>query len=254
MRKSNAARKECTRCGATLKGAQCTGCGLWNFPKSVKIGGLKTLADVRREKEKVPTIACGEWGKMFSQEGELVLGTLTAIGGSPGAGKSTLLLHIIGELDEKSIYVMAEEGEDPVAQRADRLGIPLEKQGLVTVLEAFGNQEVNLEAAIKATGAKIVFVDSISLLAEDPSTALKDLAIRQKLVLILTVHVTKDGGIAGLMALQHVVDCTMTFFPDENQEGVPRVLHVEKNRNGPAYVSQVYLMTESGLEIISKET
>jgi len=195
---------------------------------------------------------------MFSEKGELVLGTLTALGGSPGAGKSTLVCHMVGELNEKSIYVLAEEGEEPVADRADRLGIPMEKQSLVTTVLAIGNDDIDLEGVIKATKAKVVFVDSISLLADDSSMAveyckiLKALATKYKLAIILTVHVTKDGGIAGLMALQHVVDCTMTFFPDEAQAGVPRILHVEKNRNGPAYVSQVFLMKKKGLEIVGE--
>jgi DNA repair protein RadA/Sms len=242
-----------------LKGAQCTSCKLWNFPKAINVTKLKTLADVVRGKErKLDTIPCGRWAKMFSEKGELVLSTLTALGGSPGAGKSTLICHMVGELNEKSVYVLAEEGEEPVADRADRLGISIEKQGLVTTVLAIGNQDIDLEGVIKATGAKVLFVDSISLLADDSSMAveyckyLKSLAVKYKLAVILTVHVTKDGGIAGLMALQHVVDCTMTFFPDESQPGVPRILHVEKNRNGPAYVSQVFLMKKLGLEIIAE--
>ncbi len=248
-------RRECRSCGHSINGAKCSNCGVWNLPKAVDSTKLKTLADVCRGPEKA-SISCGQWGWAFSEKHDLILGTLTALGGSPGAGKSTLLLHMIEELDEKSIYIMAEEGEEPVKERADRLQVPIEKQRNVTSIVAIGDEEFDIEEIIKATKAKVLFVDSISMLAGDPSTAipyckwLKILAVKYNLAVILTVHVTKDGGIAGLMALQHVVDCTMTFFPDESQEGVPRILHVEKNRNGPAYVSQVMLMKGRGLEVI----
>jgi len=257
MPRKNLAQKTCRRCGSQINGSHCTSCGLWNLPRNSVAGKLKTLADVTPAKE-LATIACGRWGRMFSQKGELVLGTLTAIGGSPGAGKSTLLLHMIAELEEKSIYVMAEEGEEPVKERADRLNVSIEKQRLVTSVLALGNEDIELPATIITTKAKVLFIDSISLLADDPSTAveyckaLKVLSVKHNLATILTVHVTKDGGIAGLMALQHVVDCTMTFFPDETQPGVPRILHVEKNRNGKAYISQIFLMKEKGLEIIGE--
>jgi DNA repair protein RadA/Sms len=255
-RKSQAAQKQCRRCGNSLAGSQCVSCGLWNLPNKSALKGLKTLADVVVGQE-AETIPCGRWGHCFSIRGGLVPGTLTVIGGSPGAGKSTLLLHLVEALDCNITYVCAEESEVRIKERADRIGISVPRQKAVTPIEALGGEDVDLAVVLEHTKSRVAFIDSISLL-EDSGAAvgsckgLKAFSEKKKVATILTAHVNKEGGIAGLMALQHVVDCTMTFFPDEAQPGVPRVLHVEKNRNGPAYISQVFLMKENGLEIIGE--
>ena len=66
-------------------------------------------------------------------------------------------------------------------------------------------------------------------------------------------QVTKGGEHAGLNKMQHAVDATMMFEVwGENPED-PRRLHVRKNRNGPAPVSQFFEMTAGGLFGISEE-
>ncbi len=58
--------------------------------------------------------------------GGIVPGSLVLVGGDPGIGKSTLLLQCAGALaaeDARVLYVTAEESEQQVKLRADRLGI-----------------------------------------------------------------------------------------------------------------------------------
>ena len=48
-------------------------------------------------------------------------------------------------------------------------------------------------------------------------------------MLFLSAHVTKDGGIAGPKALEHMVDTVITF--ERNSDDV-RFLRAQKNRFG----------------------
>jgi len=76
---------------------------------------------------------------------------------------------------------------------------------------------------------------------------LKDYTVRLNAPTIVINQVTKSGDHSGLNKMQHAVDATMLFeILGENPED-PRRLHVRKNRNGPAPVSQYFEMTELGL-------
>lgn len=82
---------------------------------------------------------------------------------------------------------------------------------------------------------------------------LKDYTVRLNSPTIVINQVTKSGDHSGLNKMQHAVDATMLFeILGENPED-PRRLHVRKNRNGPAPVSQYFEMTESGLFEITED-
>jgi predicted ATP-dependent serine protease len=108
-------------------------------------------------------------------------------------------------------------------------------------------------------------------LAVDVARAMKVTAVARNIPLFLLDHVNKEEELAGLMTLQHDVDCTSTLFAlddktvpkaliqgsnvipigehvkKESVSPQARVLKTLKNREGPAPVSVLLQMTERGL-------
>jgi predicted ATP-dependent serine protease len=110
----------------------------------------------------------------------------------------------------------------------------------------------------------LLILDSVKALAESEEGAIeickiiKEFATQQHAPALLSQHVSKEGAIAGLMALQHEVDGTYTFFPDtdriDSESGeAPRILETQKNRNGRAFVSCEFEMTKHGLVLVEEE-
>jgi predicted ATP-dependent serine protease len=81
---------------------------------------------------------------------------------------------------------------------------------------------------------------------------LKLFSARLKAPSIVIDQVTKEDAFAGLRALEHAVDATMTFFAVDDDSRPPqaekiRELSVLKNRNGRAHIFSEFEMTETGL-------
>lgn len=246
---SNKKKIVCIRCGKANDGLLCS-CGYWNVVAENKLNtAIVTLDQI--EDEKVDRLDCGRWGFCFG--GGIAKGTISLMGGYPGAGKSTLFLHIAAALNCKVLYLASEEKLIRIRQRADRLGIPKERQAAISAVRLTTGEVPELgEVARKHT---LLMLDSVNMLTEDPSSAvafcstLSAMCEKFGLTCLLTSHVTKGGDIAGFEALQHVVDWTGTLITEENT----RTLMVEKNRNGMAFVTQQYDMGPRGLEIIGEQ-
>jgi DNA repair protein RadA/Sms len=199
------------------------------------------------------------WGTNFKDgKSGIVRGSVTLIGGSPGAGKSTLLIMMANAASlataKESAYIATEEPEEQIKDRADRLD--LGNQGMIRM---FNGQEIG---SLDPTKFGFLILDSVNGLAgEDQREAVTVAKILKKMVekgkcpAIAISHINKRGDIAGLEALQHEVDTTMTFFPTEENLGEesPRQLVVEKNRNGSAYKKMTFAMTEKGLVVMEEE-
>ncbi len=250
----------------------CSNCGFDKIPadklKCPKCGQLQLGPEMRRDtsvllkdvkSSDIDRIKTGPWdiiwGENFkTKERGMARSSVNLLAGAPGGGKSTLVLQIADKVAElgEVLYLLAEEPEDQVKARADRLGI--QWQGRIRIVNVMtGDAEIaNVIAMYKPV---FLILDSVSALAGDNLAtqvsvckSIKIFCTRNRLPAIITSHVNKGGEIAGLEALQHEVDSTVTFFPDEGEdEDVPRILHVEKNRNGRAFVSYTLLMTETGL-------
>jgi predicted ATP-dependent serine protease len=81
---------------------------------------------------------------------------------------------------------------------------------------------------------------------------LKDYTVRLNSPTIVINQVTKSGDHSGLNKMQHAVDSTMLFEVLGENPDDPRRLHVRKNRQGPAPVSQYFEMTPTGLQGITE--
>ncbi|MEM8994960.1 MAG: DNA repair protein RadA [Acidobacteriota bacterium] len=189
--------------------------------------------------------------------GGVVSGAATLVAGEPGIGKSTLMLQLSNALAAgKSgpvLYVSAEESPRQLRLRAERLGAlgPIAVAG-----------ETELEPILELLDVEppsVILVDSIqavrSLELSGPpgsvgqvrfcAEALVTAAKAKDSALFLIGHVTKDGGIAGPKALEHLVDTVLTF-EGEGTTG-HRVLRAQKNRFGPTGEVAIYQMRDTGL-------
>jgi DNA repair protein RadA/Sms len=188
--------------------------------------------------------------------GGLVPGSLVLLGGSPGIGKSTVAAMALGNLaaaGRRTLYVSGEESAAQVRLRAERLG---ERTLSVPVIA-----ETSVEAVVAALEAErtgICVIDSIQTLragdggvpgsvgqVREAATALMEVAKRLDTAVILVGHVTKEGSLAGPRALEHLVDCVLTF--EGERERSYRVLRAIKNRFGSTSEVAVFEMRSGGL-------
>ena len=189
--------------------------------------------------------------------GGIVGGSVTLVGGEPGIGKSTLLLQAAASLAEQGkvcLYVSAEESSEQVRLRAERLGAVVDNLWLVS--------ETSLHAVLAhcdQLSPDFLVVDSIQTV-HDPELSsapgsvgqvrhcahiLVTEAKRRRMSTVLVGHVTKEGGLAGPRALEHVVDTVLGFEGDRHH--ALRLLRAVKHRYGATDELGVFEMTASGM-------
>jgi DNA repair protein RadA/Sms len=213
----------------------------------------------------------GEWDANFDPRG-IPADSVTVLGGAPGAGKSTLALQLIDGVSAQSpyesLYVAAEESDAQIRDRAVRLGLKHISKIRLAPLSTIG--DTSLLSLLEGRNFSIVVIDSISGLTDNQAEqvdivkALKPYAEKYSVPFIILSHITKEGDIAGAMALQHAGDISLMLtkwdedesglahFPDDNnvfKVTEVRRLYTEKSRYGPNYSSE-YIMTQSGLKPI----
>ncbi len=220
----------------------------------------------------VDRISTGPWDYCFGtdidKDGKpskagIVCCSSNLLAGSPGAGKSTLALQILNAsipaTQKEGLYLAAEEPLLQIRRRADRLNLKHQDRiRMVPVMTGDGN----VEEIIALYQPGMIIVDSVNGIAggDDAMSVkickvIKEFCMRYNVPAIILSHINKGGEIAGLEALQHEVDATLTFFPEGesvDEESI-RVLHVEKNRNGRAFISLAFAMTEGGLVLAAEE-
>ena len=217
------------------------------------------LSEAGSRKVSRSAVGIGEIDRVLG--GGLVPGSVVLVGGEPGVGKSTLLLQAAGSLASGSGEVLiasAEESEDQVGLRAQRLGVMTEGVSLLA------EQDVD---AIIATAAEqrpdLLIVDSIQTVGasevgsspgsvaqvRESGARLTRFAKDQDIAVILVGHVTKDGGIAGPKHLEHMVDVVL-YLEGESDQGL-RTLRSLKNRFGATHVVGLFEMATAGLVEVS---
>jgi DNA repair protein RadA/Sms len=193
--------------------------------------------------------------------GGLVAGSVTLVGGEPGMGKSTLIMQALGNLaasGARCLLVCAEESTAQVRMRADRLG--------ALAPELFVVSETSLPAVIAYVSTLepvVLAIDSIQAVHDPdaPGAAgsvaqvregaqeLVRVAKENDIATLLVGHVTKDGGLAGPRALEHVVDTVLSFEGDRHH--ALRMLRALKHRFGATDELGLMEMTAGGLEPVN---
>ena len=243
---------------------RCPNCGEWNSFREAAAAAPTSEAPLA-----VPltAIEADPGLRVASGNGELdrvlgggfMRGSTTLIGGEPGVGKSTLLLQVGAKLQTagRVLYVSAEESAEHLRLRADRLRLRAPR------LEVWaGNRLDDLLRLLDTARPAALIVDSLQALIATGSgaqpgavnqikeicDALTGWTHARNAITLLVAHVTKEGGIAGPKAIEHMVDVVLSF---ETGTAELRFLRAAKNRFGPVEEVALFEMTGRGLRQIS---
>ncbi len=259
----------CTECGsATPKwGGRCGVCAAWNslveHDESAEVAmaaavpsgpssPARPIGEVEQGGAQPRPTGIGELDRVL--DGGLVPGSVTLLGGEPGIGKSTLVLQLLAGWPERSLYVSAEESAQQVRLRAERLGAVQPNLWLLPETSL-----PRILATIDEVQPRLVVVDSIQTIGDPtlpsaPGSVVQVRGCAQRLVaeakqrdlpVLLVGHVTKEGGLAGPRALEHIVDTVLAFEGDRHHS--LRLLRATKHRFGPTNELGVFEMAASGL-------
>ena len=250
----------CSSCGfESIKWlGKCPTCNSWNTLEEVIIESkametrirqaskktIKKLFEVVSNKSDRIITGIHEFDRVMG--GGIVKDSISIITARPGAGKSTLLLQIsdvIARQGFKVIYASGEESDSQIKNRADRILDKIHED--IWVL-----QETSLDNVIDAVeeiDPDMLIVDSIQTFTMEASlparagsptqtmecaNVLLQIAKNEKRprAVIIVGQMTKNDELAGLRALEHLVD-TVLIIEDDNDEEL-RVLVSSKNRFG----------------------
>jgi len=258
----------CSKCGYQSSKwlGKCPNCEAWNsfteeitgpLEKKKKDQGsnkIKTLSGINIRDNQRLLSNIHEFDRLCG--GGIIPGSVLLISGEPGIGKSTLLLQIANAYAAKGkvLYVSAEESEEQIKSRADRLKI--NSDNLFILSE---NNISIIDSSIVKLKPIAAIIDSIQTV-HDPdldnssgnasqirmcTDILSQRAKSEKVPVFIVGHITKDGSIAGPKILEHMVDVVLYMEGDRNLDF--RILKSNKNRFGSTFEIAVFEMGQHGL-------
>ena len=264
----------CVKCGLDFPKwhGRCPNCKEWDSLSEFKKSKKKLNSNYNTFNNKEP-ISISEFSPSISNKriksniiefdrvlgGGFIKGSLILVGGNPGIGKSTIVLQAINLSHIPSLYISAEENEDQIANRAERMGI--RSKNLFILNE--NNLDITLNQ-IEKIKPQIVVFDSIQTIYTDDSDSIPgsinqvrdcsqkilELCKKTNLIGIIVGHVTKEGIIAGPRILEHMVD-TVLYLEGDNRHDY-RILRSIKNRFGSTNEIGVFEMNNNGMnEVIN---
>ena len=188
--------------------------------------------------------------------------SVNLLGGDPGAGKTTLCLQVsdlfVEQCGGKVLYIANEQDPSELKMTAQRLELKHKKD--ILIVKAMGGIVADLGQLILHYKPVLLILDSVTKWSgEDANEAviicqrIKDYMVRIDAPAIVINQVTKSGDHSGLNKMQHGVDSTMLLETLGDNPIDPRRLHIRKNRNGPAPISQYFEMTPLGVFPITEE-
>ena len=263
MKAQAKAQHRCDACGHSSSKwfGKCPDCGSWSTAAAI-VNGSGAVAEIRTldlagaaSAERIST-GMEEFDRVVG--GGLVPGSVVLLAGEPGIGKSTLVLQVVDALvglGHDCLLATGEESLDQVSLRGHRLGL---RTGSMRAM-ATDSLDV-IERTCAAEKPDVLIVDSIQTIEDETldqgagspvqvrecASRLVRLAKTTNTTVLIVGHVTKDGGVAGPKALEHVVDAVLSL--DGERTGTLRLLRAAKNRFGSCEETGVFVMTEGGLE------
>jgi len=191
----------------------------------------------------------------------IVKDSVTILTARPGAGKSTLLLQVSNALAKKGYSVLYASGEESASQiksRADRI-LPVIEDNLKVV--SHNNMDSILDT-IRDLDAQFIIIDSIQAFTLDafptsragsPTQTMECAYELVKLaknkenpkMIFIVGQMTKEDELAGLRALEHLVDTVLLIEGESGEE--LRSLLTTKNRYGSTGEMGFFNMTEEGM-------
>ena len=267
----------CGECGYTAAKwmGKCPECGGWNTftektaekqaafsPRKRERATLSRLSEVENRKDSRICTGISEFDRVLG--GGVVRDSVTILTSPPGGGKSTLALFTACQLAQNGLrvlYASGEESESQIKGRADRILESIE-ENIWILADTSMNAVLD---AIQEIDADFIILDSIQTfsLAEfypsragnptqtmECASALVQCAknkARPRAVLMIG-QMNKNDEIAGLRALEHLVD-TVLVMEGEGADEL-RGLLATKNRFGSTGEMGFFAMTEKGLRSI----
>lgn len=275
-------RYVCRECGyeSSKWMGQCPECHAWNTLEERKIlpaasggqtayarpqiqigEGLKQLKQVSVQNSDRIVTSMKEFNRVLG--GGLVRDSISIIAARPGAGKSTLLLQTaqdVAEAGYRVLYVSGEESESQLRRRAARI-LPEIHENIWVHSTSHLNEVLS---AIEVTNPTLIILDSIQTFFLDeyssrpgsPTQVLECTNAIMKLAkdpahpraVLMAGQLTKDDELAGVRALEHMVDTVLYMEADPAEE--LRTLSATKNRFGSTGEMGFFTMEERGLQAI----
>lgn len=192
--------------------------------------------------------------------GGILKDSITIITAKPGAGKSTLLLQVAQDIalgGYRVLYASGEESDSQIKNRAKRILDKID-QNIWVYSETNMNKVLN---TIETLDTDFIIVDSIQTFALEeyssrPGSPTQTMECANELLkvaknekrpraVIMVGQMTKDDELAGLRALEHLVD-TVLIIDGENGEEL-KELSSTKNRYGSTGEIGFFTMSEKGM-------
>lgn len=264
----------CSQCGYESPRwmGKCQECDSWNtFEEVIHQSKGVTAASLNRPRpsaKKLSEVLAGNSDRIVTgiKEFNRVLGggivkdSLTILTARPGAGKSTLLLQVADDVASqgyKVLYASAEESESQIKSRADRIlkgnhrNIWLHSDTLLN----------NILASVEELDPDLVIIDSVQTFSLEqynsrPGSPVQTMECANELLkiaknserpraVIMVGQMTKEDEIAGLRALEHLVDTVLILNGESGEE--LRAAWCSKNRFGSTGEIGFFSMTDQGM-------
>ena len=268
---------KCSNCGykSPKWAGKCPDCGEWNTleeteetKSGAKMGKIASkqpvsrLAEVETGNDQRLMTGITEFDRVMG--GGIVRDSVTIITSPPGGGKSTLSLMAASALAKQGyrvLYASGEESDSQIKNRADRILDTIEQNIFILadtsmdrVLEAI--TEVDPDLIILDSIQTYALTEFLPSRAGNPTqtmecaSALVSVAKNKKRprAALMIGQMNKSDEIAGLRALEHLVDAVLVLEGEGADE--LRCLVATKNRFGSTGEMGFFTMTESGLASI----
>ncbi|MFT9056245.1 MAG: DNA repair protein RadA [Ethanoligenens sp.] len=267
----------CSKCGHVESKwvGRCPACNEWNTleemaaaadrastrtsaPMSRSMASASRLSQVETSNSDRLVTRIQEFNRVMG--GGLIRDSLTVLSSPPGCGKSSLALMIAQDLAQqgyKALYASGEESASQIKHRADRI-----LAGISDNLWILSDTSMNnVLRHIDAIDADFIVTDSIQTFVMDgldsrPGSPTQTMQCASELLytaknparpraVVMIGQMTKENELAGLRALEHMVDTVLLM--DSNTGEEIRSLYCSKNRFGSTGEMGFFSMTESGL-------
>ena len=260
----------CSACGNDFPkwNGQCPSCREWGTLSELIISSKKNRKNTEiRESKFLPDLLDRKPIERFTTGlkeidrvlgGGLLSGALILLGGSPGIGKSTLALHICSGINRKGLYISAEESEEQVALRSDRLKINCNHlhlsgenklDGIITHMDRIMPEFVVIDSIQTIVNSSLDSLPGSPSQIRDCGQRLLEISKQRNITILIVGHVTKEGTIAGPKMLEHMVDTVLYMDGDDRYNH--RILRSAKNRFGATHEVGIFNMDSEGLKEVS---
>ena len=192
--------------------------------------------------------------------GGIVKDSVIILTARPGAGKSTLLLQVAEDVASqgyKVLYASAEESEAQIKNRANRI-----LNGISEDIWLYSDTSMDhVLHIVSEIDPDLLIIDSIQTFtlaehASRPGSPIQTMGCANELVkiaksgsrpraVIIVGQMTKEDEIAGLRALEHLVDAVLILNGENGEE--LRGAWCSKNRFGSTGEIGFFSMTEQGM-------